>query len=367
VNPRQEVLLPLDAYRLLFELLGDKGGVIIDGGANVGDSVDALRRWFPRSTVHAFEPVSAAFAKLEERARALGPGVLAHRLALGERAGTARMHVNRNLWTCSMLPANAEGLRYHGDWCETVGTEEVEVVRLDAWLDEHGLTVPRIVKLDLQGVETPALRGATGILADVEAVYAEAQLIPEYDGASLFADTDACLRDHGFGLYQIADLCLKGEHAEPSSCDALWLRRDVLDRVRRSCPPLALRERGFERSARMDEALTRCRDAGLRRVAIYGAGAHTLACAGALATAPVEIVAVIDDAPSRHGALWGFPVVSRDEAAGLDLDAVVISSDRAEAAILAAAAPLRRVGITLLTLYAGDGVEMHSGERCVEA
>ncbi|MGP1347814.1 MAG: FkbM family methyltransferase [Phycisphaerales bacterium] len=351
MNPRQVQLCMVDVFALLAEVLADERSLpIIDGGANRGDTGAAIRRLFPEAPVHMFEPVCAAYTELATRF-ADDPLAYTHQLALGERGERAEIHINRNLWTCSLLPANERGMGFHGDWCETVRTESIEVVRLDDWSAAHGIDELGIVKLDLQGFELAALRGMGSLLPRTRAVYAEAQITPEYAGASTLSEIDLFMRSQGFGLYQITDLCLKGPHAEPSCCDGLWLRNDVLARVRALPCPQAIMRSVDLRSARMTTALERCERAGLRRVAIYGAGAHTAACGMALANAPVEVAVIIDDARAG-GRLWGYPIVSREQAVGMGIEGVVLSSDRAEPLLIEQSAVLMERGIAVIALYA---------------
>ncbi|MCA9302921.1 MAG: glycosyltransferase [Phycisphaerales bacterium] len=64
-----------------------------------------------------------------------------------------------------------------------------------------------------------------------------------------------------------------------------------------------------------------------RRVAIYGAGRHTIDLIGTISASPAHIVCIIDDEPTRWGATLGeLPIVSIEDAPSLDLDDVVLSS-----------------------------------------
>ncbi|TVQ31336.1 MAG: hypothetical protein EA376_09500 [Phycisphaeraceae bacterium] len=117
----------------------------------------------------------------------------------------------------------------------------------------------------------------------------------------------------------------------------------------------------------MREALEHCARKGWARVGVYGAGLHTLRAGAALAQPPVEIVCIIDDNPDMAGRrLWRIPLVSRSEAGGLALDAVVISSDSIEEKLAAAAAPLREAGTRVLCLY-DDEAQARLGERKLTA
>lgn len=263
MNPHQIQLLTIDAYRLVAEVIPDLRGAIIDGGANVGQATEHLRKVFPDAPIHAFEPVSEPFAELQRRAR--DAGAHAHRLALGDHEHETEIRVNRNLWTSSILPASDRGHEFHDDWCQTVRTEKIRVIRLDDWAQRESIGPVGLLKLDLQGFELRALQGATGVLPDIQAIYSEAQIVPEYEGAATFGQIDGFLREHGFGLYQITDLCLKGAHAEPSCCDGLWIRQDILADLRKGPTPDAINRARDRRAMLMAEALRLCREHGFER------------------------------------------------------------------------------------------------------
>lgn len=352
MNPRQTILCKLDVFAALAEILEGSNLPIIDGGANVGETAASIRKHFPDAPIHLFEPVSRCHAALADRAASMG-NAKAYHCALGAAPGQATMHINKNLWTCSLLPANERGQEIHGDWCDTIDTETVDVIRLDDWAKQQRITEVSILKLDLQGAELPALQGCIKLLKHTRAVYCEAQIIAEYEGASTFAEIDLFMRQAGFGLYQIADLCMKGKHAEPSCCDGLWLRNDVLQRVRAAREPAAIARLYNTSQSHMADALALCKARNLNRIAIYGGGDHTARSGSVLAYPPVEIAAIIDDAP-KHTAMWGIPIVNRSQALELPIDAIVLSSDTAEPTLIERAAPFIAQGIPVIALYASD-------------
>ena len=94
-----------------------------------------------------------------------------------------------------------------------------------------------------------------------------------------------------------------------------------------------------------------CAARGLKRIALFGAGKHTEAILpGPWAAAGVQVVAVLDDAPTRTQ-LSGVPVI-KPEMFREPVDAVVASSDRFEAQIAARAREVfatRRIPV--LTIY----------------
>ncbi|MAY75473.1 MAG: hypothetical protein CMJ31_12320 [Phycisphaerae bacterium] len=106
-------------------------------------------------------------------------------------------------------------------------------------------------------------------------------------------------------------------------------------------------------ATRVQEALDTLAARGARRVVIYGAGTHTLKAAQALASPPVDILAIADDDARRHGdKLWGYPIVALDDVERLRPDAIVLSSDSFEDKLWAKAAGYGSLGIDVIRLYA---------------
>ena len=105
----------------------------------------------------------------------------------------------------------------------------------------------------------------------------------------------------------------------------------------------------------MRNALTRCASDGHRRIGIYGAGTHTRAVGEAFMDPPVEICCIIDDDHRRHGKrLWGFPIVSPEEAMEHQLDAIVLSANSIEQLLWERSAFFRERSIKVISLYGSE-------------
>jgi hypothetical protein len=78
----------------------------------------------------------------------------------------------------------------------------------------------------------------------------------------------------------------------------------------------------------------------------------------------VPILCIIDDDPTRAGGrLWNYPIVPREEALRMDLEAIVLSSNGREEELWEAAEPLRQAGVEVIALYGGDGHRAPSGTK----
>lgn len=342
-------LFEADAYRMLTRVIPPTEAITaFDVGANTGETVLRIKQEYPRATVYAFEPEPGCYGALT-RAAATLTDVHAVPAAAGPEAGEIDLHVTRNRWCSSVLRPTDQGRLYYGDWYEPEATLRVPVVRLDDFAAAHGIQAVHLLKVDVQGFELGVLRGAERLLrAGVVAVNCEAQIAPEYEGASTFSEIDLFLRGCGLRLHQIHECWEKGAERQTSYVDALWLEQGALERLRRSAGPPPERAA----PARVRAALRECAARGERRVALYGAGRHTRDAAAALAEPPVAVEAIIDDRAELHGTvLLERPVISIDAALAARFDAVILSSDRFEPALWQGAAPLRNQGARVVRLY----------------
>jgi FkbM family methyltransferase len=148
-------------------LLLEPGDVVIDIGANMGwYSLLAERLASAPVDIFAFEPDPENFGLLTENL-ALNASALVTPVqqALAETTGELQLHKYKdtNLGRHSLLPIN------------TGETVSVATVALDDFWASRGLgnRVPRFIKIDVEGYELPALRGARGVLARCPLILAE--------------------------------------------------------------------------------------------------------------------------------------------------------------------------------------------------
>ncbi|MEA2449889.1 MAG: hypothetical protein QOG63_1821, partial [Thermoleophilaceae bacterium] len=127
--------------------------VVYDVGANCGWF--AVRAARAGAAVRAFEPVPTTADVLERNLRGT-TDTRVIRAAVGEAPGTALMHLysscgNNSLVERQLPPGHA--LRH-------TGRHEVEILRLDDLVGGDGFPAPELVKIDIEGYELHALRGA---------------------------------------------------------------------------------------------------------------------------------------------------------------------------------------------------------------
>jgi FkbM family methyltransferase len=208
--------------------------MILDVGANVGQSLSMYASVFPTSTIHSFEPSRGAFETLERLAESL-PNTTAHRLALGDHEGEAILHSNPQLhYTNSLLPRPHGARRYYPQEAELVTEERVPLTTLDTFVASHSIGHVHILKLDVQGAEGMVLKGAEGILAQerVDLIKTEMMFVPHYDGGILFDELIRRLQDFGYSLFNLYEM-VEGRNGQLRFGDGLFvaprIRKDVID------------------------------------------------------------------------------------------------------------------------------------------
>lgn len=180
--------------------------VVLDVGANDGQTIAEYRRALGDDvTIHSFEPTPEIFERLSQRS-ATDPKVHVHNLAVSDSNGTATFHVTSLSQLSSLLPLAADDAAY-ASGAKVVRRISVPTVTLDSFCEERGLDRVGILKMDVQGAELLALRGATRMLsqARVDIVFLEVSFSDMYEGQVYLPELMTLLHQHDYRLYGLYD------------------------------------------------------------------------------------------------------------------------------------------------------------------
>ncbi len=141
------------------------GMTVIDVGANHGlFSLEAAHLVGPSAIVHAFEPTPSTREVLESNLAANGlDRVRIFPVALGDRPGTARLRVHRELSGLNTLAS--DDITWNHRTLRADAIVEVPITTLDAHAEAEGLDRIDFLKIDVEGFELGVIRGARGLLA----------------------------------------------------------------------------------------------------------------------------------------------------------------------------------------------------------
>lgn len=191
--------------------------VVLDVGANVGQTVDRFLAKFPRAAIHCFEPVPSAFRRLQAHV-ANSPGVSINASAVGARCGSAVIVEHMDSDMSSMLEPGPAA------WGTTLGHHSVPMVSVDQYCAERGLTTVDVLKIDTQGYELEVLAGASQQMrrGQIRLIYLELIFSAMYVNAASVADIHSLLASHGYVLVGMYDFHYRDGRA--GWADALFCR-----------------------------------------------------------------------------------------------------------------------------------------------
>lgn len=177
---------------------GFRPAVALDGGAFSGEWSREVMDVFPGCRMIVVEPNPDMMGVSRATLAGARPEPYYAEVALGPEEGTARL----NLWSSASATAASVLEHVSGSPARSI---DVRVRRLDDVAAEAG-AMPDLLKLDLQGYEIPALRGAPKCLAHAEVVVLEIGCLGAYIGRSSPREVMDLMYDAGFVLHDIADL-----------------------------------------------------------------------------------------------------------------------------------------------------------------
>jgi FkbM family methyltransferase len=196
--------------------LGYEPKRIIDGGAHLGWFALEASAVFPAAIVHLVDPQPACRAPLE--ALAAERGFFFHPYALSSEPGTASMVSNEAPNSGAVLVASPAS--YSGQ------AADVDVASLDSLFSSVCKPADRtLLKLDLQGHELQALKGASRMLGSVEVALVEVSFIGQANEVTMPGVFDFFYRN-GFDLFDIASLSGRPRDNRLREGDLVFVRRD---------------------------------------------------------------------------------------------------------------------------------------------
>ena len=106
------------------------------------------------------------------------------------------------------------GINYHAI--------DVEVCRMDSFIDAHGITKIDICKIDVEGCSYEVLEGFGSKLQLVKTMHVEAETAVMWEGERLFNEIEQLLIRNNFVMVDYQSL------QDGLMCDTIWVRKDMV-------------------------------------------------------------------------------------------------------------------------------------------
>lgn len=200
-------------------------GTFIDIGANIGSFTLVAAKIAKRGEVHAFEPSAHHFARLSNNV-ALNhfSNVHLNRQGLSDKPGTATLFLPNAKG--AMNNSGAASLYSSGSDMQV--REDIELITLDDYVSSHGIERIDVIKIDIEGAEYDALKGARNTLRKLRPI-----VLAELDLDSLKkagCDPDEVLNFWKALDYDVARLENSGEGIPIKSRNDLRLHQNLICR-----------------------------------------------------------------------------------------------------------------------------------------
>ncbi len=210
-------------------LINTHSPVIFDAGAYVGTVTEKYADLFEDPTIYAFEPSPSAFSQLKQRTKELS-NVNVFNIAISNQNKKCKFNLNKFSPTNSLLDCS---LTANQTWGENlIDTERSIIVTsytIDQFCDEHNLGTIDILKLDVQGGELAALKGASNMFKreKIQVVYTEIIFIDTYKNQTTLSELLHHMDQFNFQLYNIYNI--KSLNRQLVQADLIFANKNLLN------------------------------------------------------------------------------------------------------------------------------------------
>ena len=174
--------------------------VVLDLGARNGWFFSNWKAWCKSAEIYAFEPDLAAYEKLVQRYKS-DSSIHISQYGIGEEQGIEKFYyMAGSEVSSSFLKHNTQvwdQLKYDTGEVEQ---RELKITTVDKYTEKHRIEAVFLIKIDIQGYEMRALRGADKTLLNTSYVLVESSIQPLYQDASSFTEVHDYLVSNGFHL-----------------------------------------------------------------------------------------------------------------------------------------------------------------------
>lgn len=196
-----------------------KRPTVLDIGARGGDPTTKYLRSIPNCRLMAVDADPEAYDALKTMYAKDGR-VRVVQAALTDHNGTAELYMHGG-GTNSLYPRPYSGPVYYPPKRRATRTIEVPAMTVDGLMGDEPV---HLLKMDIQGGELGALRGAIETLQNVRSVYTEVMFAPHYEGQPLYHHIAAFMEEQGFYLHALYFLSNNKNDGRLRQGDALFIR-----------------------------------------------------------------------------------------------------------------------------------------------
>jgi FkbM family methyltransferase len=181
-----------------------KNPVIIDVGANEGQSIKRFDLIFNNCVIHSFEPIKKCFDQMVENYP--NKKFIKNNYALGDKNTNKKFFINKHSYTSSFNRINKSYDQLHKK-DKTKNNIKVKTITLDTYIDLNKIKKIDILKIDTQGYELNVLKGAKNSLKKNIFHFVEVEIIlcDYYEKKINLHQIDRIMCENNFDLFNLQE------------------------------------------------------------------------------------------------------------------------------------------------------------------
>lgn len=212
-NGNDDEFVGVDSREFLCSKLKDRPRpLILDVGANRGQSAWKYIKLFPGCTIHSFEPFTEMYEKLCEINY---PKLYTYNFGLSDQNDKEIFFLNLGNPTNSLLELEKNASQNWGNIQALTSHKslECEFYTVDWFLDSEGITKVDFMKIDVQGAEYKVLKGARSSLDNkiIDLIQLEFLFVPTYKNQKSFDEYIKLMKKFDYHLVMITDIATVGD------------------------------------------------------------------------------------------------------------------------------------------------------------
>lgn len=229
----QDYLANFKENEVIKQLVNRDYPIIVDVGANIGQTADKLKSIWPTCELHCIEPLVAQYKMLQNNTRHY-ESVNTYNTALGAYDGPRTFYVNEHQNMLSgfyeLNPDSEDSIALnqpepaHDNFLKSQEVI-VDCITLDNWAIMNEVTHIDLLKMDAQGAEPDILRGGRQILQNTRVVVTELMFYDLYKKKNSFYDIEATLLPLGFELFDIGHVSKNPMTGRTDWVDVIYVRK----------------------------------------------------------------------------------------------------------------------------------------------
>jgi FkbM family methyltransferase len=194
---------------------------ILDIGANNTNWSIMARNIFPNAHFYLVEPQTEMEYHLKKFAEETATAFYFLK-AVGARNEILTFTVSEDLAGSSFLPKEEKSLLANGK------QRKIEIITIDDLINSNEIIMPELIKLDIQGFELEALKGAQTTFGNTEVYIVEVSLFPslERDDMPVISDVINFMLERDYTIYDFPGFLRRPLDGALGQCDICFVKKD---------------------------------------------------------------------------------------------------------------------------------------------